>query len=218
MCVSYALLTGISIHHALLTGTSIHHALLTGTSIRHALLIGTSIHHTCRHTHNFPGWLQRHKGQKELKIPWVGLMTKLQGPNHSWTAARASASLAGIPQEECAYWFSMPWATAVILAPRVVDFDSEQTGITENLLWTLSVPWPELWADAPASSCCECWLLRTHSCPFLEKFPWDNSSFLALKVTPTHKAVESQSLSNTKGQTLTPKWDWLVGFILQGSP
>lgn len=54
------------------------------------------------------------------------------------------------------------------------------------------MPWPDLWASAPASSCCECWLLRTPSCPFLEKFTWDNNSFLALKVTPTHRALEGQ--------------------------
>lgn len=144
------------------------------------------------HTQDFPGWLWRVKGQKELEIPWVGLITKLQDPTHSWISARASASLAGIPQEECAYWFSTERATAVILTLRIVDFDSAQTEITESLLKILSIPWPDLWANAPASSCCECWLLRTRSCPFLEKFPWDNNSFLALKVTPPHKALEGQ--------------------------
>ena len=113
----------------------------------------------------------------------------------------------------------MPWATTVILTPRIVDFDSAQTGITKTLLWILSMPWPDLWADVPASSCCECWLLRTHSCSFLEKFPWDNNSFLALKVTPTHKAVEGQTVSTTKGQTLPcPKVRLTGGIYTAGLP
>lgn len=54
-----------------------------------------------------------------------------------------------------------------------------------------------------------CWLLRTHCCPFPEKRPWDNDSFLAQKVTHTHKAGRGWFLSTRKGQTPCPQWDQL---------
>ena len=72
------------------------------------------------------------------------------------------------------------WA---FLAPGTVDLDSEQTGMVENLQWTPTVPWPQVWAGLLVSSYCEYWLPRTQM-PFPREAPLGQRVFWPRSLCP----------------------------------
>lgn len=140
------------------------------------------------------------KGQKELGIPRAGLMTKLQDPAHSWIAARPSSNLGWKYPEIRCIWSRVPyvghpshpgiWDGPWFRANRDLLKPCGDTpcGLARCLDTSLQLPW--------------CWQLRTHCCPFPEKCPWDNDSFLAQKFTHIHKTGRGPSRVRQKAEPL----------------